>query len=94
MNGWQPIKTAPKNMRHIPGGSRPIEIYAEWAGTGDEWAIAEWDNQAERWVQSATDEPLVYANNSSWAKSSVWWRPLRDPPTREQIKQGYSEVAE
>jgi hypothetical protein len=87
---WQPIATAPKNMRRIPGGGRPIEIYAEWARTSAEWSIAVWDNERDCWVHHDTDEPLIYANDPSWALSSVWWRPLHDPPSREQLAQGYN----
>jgi hypothetical protein len=40
LNGWQSIETAPKDMRQVKGGGRPIEIYAEWAETSREWLPA------------------------------------------------------
>jgi hypothetical protein len=58
-------------------GSWPIELYALLEGYGDEWAIVEWDDERNKWVVSASDEPLIYANEPHAKK---WWRPLRDLP--------------
>lgn len=85
MSDWQPIETAPKDMRRVPGGGRSIEIYAEWAMTSSEWSIAEWDHERGCWVHHDTGVPLIYANDEGWAKKAVLWRPLRDPPTKNEL---------
>ena len=80
MSDWLDIASAPKDMLHVKGGGRPIEIYAELSLYGDEWAIVEWDDD-RGWVVVATDEPLVYANDPG---ATVSWRELRDPPSNKR----------